>query len=114
MSKGDHLGEFEQVVLWAILALQPRNRAYGMTVRQEIKRRTGRDTAIGAVYATLNRLELKGFVSAYDEPGDAPRGYRSRRIFKVTGAGQSALASSHEMMRAMAQGIRLAVELGNG
>ena len=55
------MGEFEQLVLLALV--RRGNDAYGMTVRQEIERRTGRDVSIGAVYTTLDRLERKGFVA---------------------------------------------------
>jgi PadR family transcriptional regulator PadR len=54
----DYLGEFEHLVLLALVRLQ--DRAYGVTVRQEIERRTNREVSIGAVYATLDRLETKG------------------------------------------------------
>ena len=58
MPKGDSLGEFELCVMLALTHLKPH--AYGMTIRQEIEARTGRDLAIGSVYATLSRLEEKG------------------------------------------------------
>ena len=55
MSKGSFLGEFEQVVLLAVLRLDAN--AYGVTIRNEIEARTGRDAVMGAVYAALARLE---------------------------------------------------------
>ena len=58
MAKGDFLGEFEIYVMLALAHLDPE--AYGVTIRQEITRRTGREIAIGAVYATLSRLEGEG------------------------------------------------------
>ena len=60
MAKGDFLGEFEQIIMLAVLRLE--EQAYGMEVRREIETRTGRETSIGAVYATLDRLETKGLV----------------------------------------------------
>ena len=62
MSKGDYLGEFEQIVLLALLQLG--EDAYGMRVRQEIEERTRRDVSIGAVYATLDRMESKGWIKS--------------------------------------------------
>jgi DNA-binding PadR family transcriptional regulator len=56
----EFLGAFEQLVLAALVRLG--DQAYGMAVRQEIAERTGRDVAIGAVYATLDRMEEKGLV----------------------------------------------------
>ncbi len=60
MGKGSFLGEFEQLVLLAVLRLG--DEAYGLGVRREIRMRTGREVAIGAVYATLDRLEERGWL----------------------------------------------------
>ena len=57
MGQRDHLGEFEQLVLLAILRLK--TDAYGMTIRREIEERAGRPTSIGALYLTLERLQKK-------------------------------------------------------
>ena len=54
------LGSLEHVVLLAVMRLG--EGAYGVTVRREIEGATGRALSIGAVYATLVRLESKGFV----------------------------------------------------
>ena len=63
------MGEFEQIVLLALLRLE--NDAYGMDIRQEIEARTGRDVSYGAVYTTLDRLERKGY--ATHRMGEATR-----------------------------------------
>src|SRR5260370_34256801 len=62
MGRRDYLGEFEQLIVLAILRLS--DNAYGMTIRREIEEQTGRQTSIGALYLTLERLEQKGFVSS--------------------------------------------------
>jgi DNA-binding PadR family transcriptional regulator len=62
MSKGDHLGEFEHLVMLALLRLK--GDAYSMRVRREIQSRTERSASIGSVYATLDRLEEKGYTMA--------------------------------------------------
>ena len=73
MGKGDHLGEFEHLVMLALLRL--RDSAYGMRVRREIQSRTERSVAIGSVYAALDRLERKGYVrSAIRAPDPVPGG----------------------------------------
>src|SRR5258708_23928496 len=84
MAKGDYLGEFEQLVMLAVLRLQ--DSAYGMEVRREIEARTGRDASIGAVYATLDRLETKGLVRSQELPPEGDKG-RPRRLYRVTSAG---------------------------
>jgi DNA-binding PadR family transcriptional regulator len=103
MPKGSHLGEFEQHVLAALLRL--RDNAYGVTIRREIAERTGRDVAIGAVYATLDRLERKGFVSSRAGEPTPERGGRAKRYFKIEGPGVSALDESWWMTDRMRDGL---------
>jgi PadR family transcriptional regulator PadR len=107
MPKGSHLGEFEQHVLAAILRL--RDNAYGVTIRREIAERTGRDAAIGAVYATLDRLERKGFVSSRAGEPTRERGGRAKRYFKIEGPGTKALNESYRMSDRMREGLPVPV-----
>jgi len=103
MPKGESLGEFEHLTLLAVLRLGAD--AYGMRVRREIAERTGRDIAIGAVYATLDRLEAKGLVkSAIGEP-TAERGGRAKRSFRLTGAGIEAVNRAQQNLLSMLEGI---------
>ncbi|HET7772018.1 MAG TPA: helix-turn-helix transcriptional regulator [Chloroflexota bacterium] len=105
VSDGDHPGAFEQLILLALLRLG--ERAYGMTVRQEIEARTGRSVSLGAVYATLDRLEQKRFVRSHSAvAADAPeRGGRARRFFRVEAAGEAALARALEALDRMREGV---------
>jgi PadR family transcriptional regulator PadR len=105
MSKGAYLGEFEQIVLLALLRL--RERAYGMRIRQEIEQRTGRSVSIGAIYATLDRMQLKGYVSSWLADPTAERGGRAKRFFKMEAAGVSALKRSQNALNRMLKGIRI-------
>lgn len=105
MGKGSFLGEFEQVVLLAVAQL--RDDGYGVTIRQEIERRTGRDVTIGAVYATLSRLEEKGLASSYEGESVARRGGRARRHFRIEPAGAQALHATRGMVDAMWDGLDL-------
>ena len=110
MPKGDYLGEFEQMVLLALVRLE--DNAYGVSIRREIQGRTDRTVAIGAVYATLERLENKGYVaSAMSRPAPVPGG-RSKKFFRLSPSGESALKHSREMMRLMADGLAVNSELG--
>lgn len=77
--------------------------AYGMHVRREIEDVTGRDLAIGAVYATLDRLEAKGLVTSRRAIG----GGQSRRVFSVTRAGAVALAETRVMRERLWRGVDL-------
>jgi PadR family transcriptional regulator, regulatory protein PadR len=103
MAKGDYLGEFEIYVMLAITGLA--DDAYGITIRRAIQDRTGREVAIGAVYATLGRLEDKGLVRhAVSAPDPVPGG-RSRKIFRLTAAGDRALAQATTMLARMMAGV---------
>lgn len=104
MPRGDLLGSLEYIVLLALVRLGAD--AYGMTVRQEIHTRTGRDLSIGAVYATLDRLEAKGYVrSSVGEPTTA-RGGRAKRHFQIQAAGERALHVSEDAIRRMSAGLK--------
>jgi PadR family transcriptional regulator PadR len=106
--KRDFLGEFEQIVLLAVLRLH--DDAYGMTIRQEIEQCTGREAAVGAVYITLDRLLAKGYVSTVLGEPTEERGGRAKRFYKVEGQGLKALQRSQEAMRRMLDGLSLAPE----
>jgi DNA-binding PadR family transcriptional regulator len=108
----ESLGEFEQLVLLAIVRVHPD--AYGVTIRQEIERRTGRSVAIGALYTALDRLERKGYVaSAMSEP-TAQRGGRAKRYFTLRAAGAAALKRSRRALDSMWAGIRPDLSRGRG
>jgi PadR family transcriptional regulator, regulatory protein PadR len=104
MAKGDFLGEFEIYVMLALAHLGPE--AYGVTIRQEITRRTRREVAIGAVYATLSRLEEKGLVRHTLSVPLPVQGGRTRKYFTLTAAGERALAHATAMLARMMQGWR--------
>ncbi len=99
MAKDDLLGSFEQLVLLAVMRLG--DQAYGMRVRREIERRTGRDVALGAVYATLERLQEKGYVSSRSSEGGSERGGRARRFFRMHARGLKVLQGTLAVLDAM-------------
>lgn len=106
MSDRDYLGEFEHIVVLALLRLG--DRAYGVTVRQEINLRIDRDVSIGAIYATLDRLEAKGYVKSHLGDPTPERGGRSKRFFHVTAKGITAVNRTHRALRSMTEGLNLA------
>lgn len=98
-----HLGEFEQLVLLALLHLK--EHAYGVSIRQEIESRTGRSVSLGAVYKTLERLEDKGCVrSALGDP-TPERGGRRKKFYRASPLGVRALGESFQALRRMAEGV---------
>ena len=105
MSRRDFLGEFEHIIVLALLRLG--DRAYGVTVRQEIEFCTKREVSIGAVYATLDRLETKGYVKSRIGDPTPERGGRSKRFFRVTARGVSAVNRTQHALQSMTAGLDL-------
>ena len=97
------LGEFEVVVLMAVLHLD--EEAYGSAIRDEIERRTGRAAARGAVYITLDRLEEKGLLSSKTADSAPARGGRPRRLFQVTPLGVRSVKHAVSMLTRMHKGL---------
>jgi PadR family transcriptional regulator PadR len=104
MARNEALGEFEQSVLLAIAHLQ-RN-AYGVTIRREIEKRTGRDVSVGALYTALDRLERKGYLRSAPSDPTPQRGGRSKRVVTLTEGGAAALQRSRDLMDRMWAGLR--------
>src|SRR5471030_2977196 len=108
MPPREHLGEFEQIALLAVLRLG--QNAYGVPVRREIENRTGRSVTVGALYRTLDRLEEKGYVASWFSDPVPERGGRSKRYFHVEPLGSRALRQSRDALAAMLAGIELKKE----
>lgn len=104
MVSSGFLGEFEQLVLLALVRLG--DDAYGMTVQLELARRAGRNASLGTVYTTLARLEQKGLVATRVGEPTAERGGRRKRHFTVLPAGHRALKISLAAVHRMAAGLR--------
>jgi PadR family transcriptional regulator PadR len=99
------LGEFEQVVLLAILRLD--DNAYGVTIRKEILECTGRRTGPGGLYNSLDRLEEKGMVvSRFGDP-TPQRGGRPKRLFTVTPDGLEAASRSQRAYQRLMKDITI-------
>jgi PadR family transcriptional regulator PadR len=98
-----YLGEFEQVVLLAVLRLG--DGAYAIPIREEIEARTGRTVARGALYTALERLESKRYLRSRLSEPLAERGGRSRRYFTVTGAGLAALRAARRALLQLWGGV---------
>ena len=102
MAAMELLGFFEEQVLLAIVRTSA-GEAYGMAVRRELERVTEREVTIGAVYATLDRLEAKHFVRS--TRADVAGSPGSRRVFTVTRRGAAALADTRAIRERLWQGI---------
>jgi PadR family transcriptional regulator PadR len=105
----EHLGIFEQAILLALA--RPRTElgreGYGRAILKEVEHRLERDVSAGAVYATLDRLEAKGFVSSRLAPGTAVRGGRPRRHYAIEASGLRALHQAKSAADRLWAGVRL-------
>ena len=98
-----HLGEFEQLVLFAVLRLG--DEAYGVQIRQEIEARTDRPVSAGAIYTTLGRLETRGYVASSVGDTVPARGGRRRKYYRLLADGASALERAYSHVQDMASGV---------
>jgi PadR family transcriptional regulator PadR len=105
MPSREYLGEFEQIVLLAVLRLG--RGAYGVPIRHEIEFRANRAVSVGALYSTLDRLEGKGYVASHFADPTAERGGRSKRFFRVEPLGLKAVKRSQQALAVMLEGLDL-------
>ena len=97
------LGEFEQLLLFALLRLG--DDAYGVTLRREIETRTSRVVSAGAVYTAMERLEARGFVSSAIGEPTPQRGGKRKKHYRLQQAGARALTRSYDSLHEMAKGV---------
>jgi DNA-binding PadR family transcriptional regulator len=100
-----NLGEFEQLILLAILRL--RDNAYGVTIRAELADRAGRTVAPGALYTALDRLETKGLITSRMSDPTPQRGGRAKRHVTVTAAGVKAVTRALQAYERLLDGLNL-------
>lgn len=98
------LTTLEQHLLLAIIGLHPS--AYGISIQDHIKDRTGREPSIGSVYASLDRLEEKGFVSSRQGEPTAERGGKRKLYFTITSPGQHSLRQSLQAIDSLSRCLR--------
>lgn len=108
MGRGSALGEFEQMVLLAILRLG--DEAYAIGISEALERHAGRRVSRGALYSSLDRLEGKGFLLWDVAPTGPERSGQPRRRFRVTPAGVEAVRRAHAAWRAMTSGLDAVLE----
>jgi DNA-binding PadR family transcriptional regulator len=99
MDGGYRLGDFERIVLLALVRL--RENAYGVTIRREIEERAGREVSYGALYTTLDRMEAKGYVSSRIGEPTQVRGGRAKKYFQIAAPGIEALNKTRQTIASM-------------
>ncbi|NNF26090.1 MAG: PadR family transcriptional regulator [Gemmatimonadetes bacterium] len=102
------LGEFEKLVLLALLRLGPE--AYGAQILEELEERAQVSTSSGALYVALRRLERRGLVSSRLGDPTPERGGRAKRYFKIESPAIRALRTTHARWRSLAEGIENLLE----
>ena len=103
MTDPANIGEFEHVVLLAVLRLG--DEAYAVAVRDEIEQRTGRRVSRGSVYVTLDRLETKGYLKSRFGDPTAVRGGRAKRYYALRPRAVTALQDSRRALLQMWRGL---------
>jgi len=103
MARHGYLGEFELMVLLALIRLD--ERAYGVPISREIEKRSGREVALGSVYAALERLEEKGLVTSKLGDPTAERGGRAKRYFRVTNQGLREVQETQKALMSLWRGL---------
>jgi DNA-binding PadR family transcriptional regulator len=107
------LGEFEQLVLLAVVRLTAAgDEPYGVAIVDEIERRTKREVARAAVYVTLRRLEEKGLLASWMSDPGGTRGAKARRCVEITPAGRRLLRASRRALNEMWAGLDAELEAG--
>lgn len=104
MPKANYLGEFELMVMLVVIRLG--DGAYGVPISREIEQQTGREVAFGTVYATLDRLQQKGFVRSNLGDATPERGGRAKRFFRATPAGLRTVRETKENLVRLWRGLR--------
>jgi len=110
MTGPSSIGELEFVVLLVVSSLG--DGAYGAEIRRDVSARTGRDYSTGAIYASLQRLEEKGFLASYESEPLPVRGGRARRYFTLSTTGRSALRKAIVAKQRLWEGVSLVPRRG--
>lgn len=95
----------EEIILLALWRLK--ENAYGVSIRELVRKMTGRYWSIGAIYVPLERLEKKGYVSSFECDPTAERGGRRKRIFQVTAKGMAELEEIRKVNASIWKGFSL-------
>jgi len=103
MRKREYLGQLELMVLLAVM--RPAGNAYGVQISRDIVEKSGREVALASVYAALERLERKGFISASLGEPTAARGGKARTYFKPTQAGIQEAREAHGTLMRLSSGL---------
>ena len=103
MTERSYLGEFELMILLAVIHLG--DEAYGVPISRELEAHRGRDVSVGSVYAALERLEAKGLVTSSLGDPTPERGGKAKRYFRVTREGLRQVHDTRRVLIRLWQGL---------
>ena len=93
--KKTKLGEFEELVLLTVAALQ--QEAYGVEIKRELESRLKEKLSVGSIQSALKRMEEKGFLISEFGEATQKRGGKRKRIYTTTSYGRKVLAEMREI-----------------
>jgi PadR family transcriptional regulator, regulatory protein PadR len=102
--KGDNLGVLEQLILVSTVSLG--EDAYGAGIWEKVEEIAERSVSVGAIYITLDRLEEKGYLTSWYSDPTPERGGRTKRYFKITASGATALSNSMRLSANLLESFR--------
>ena len=114
MMKRSYLGEFELMLLLAVIHLG--DDAYGVPISRELERNRGRGVSVGSVYAALERLEAKGLVDSRLGDSTPERGGKAKRFFRITKEGLRHVQETRRLLTRLWQtlpDLKLEVQMEN-
>ena len=103
MNKQQFLGEFEHIVMLSVLSLK--DNAYGLSIKNYLKESIDRDVAIGALYSTTGRLQIKGLLKSSKSGATPERGGKAKRYFEVTALGIEELKTTKYHLETLWAGL---------
>lgn len=103
MAERGYLGEFELMILLAVLRLG--EDAYGVSISRELETHRGREVSLGSVYAALERMEGKGLVTSTLGDPTPERGGKAKRFFRITDAGTHQVRETRRVLTGLWQGL---------
>lgn len=109
MKRKNFLGEFEELVLLAILKLG--NEGYGVNIAETVEGFKKKRISIGALYTTLTRLEEKGFVRSWLGEATEERGGRAKKYYAIEAPGLKALKEIHTIRTEVLEKVELVPQL---
>ncbi len=103
--KKTKLGEFEEMVLLAVIVLK--DDAYGVEIKKELESRLKERLSVGSIQSALKRMEEKGFLNSEFGETTKKRGGKRKRIYTSTPHAHKVLKEIKEIREGFWSNIQL-------